>query len=784
MKKLFVSPIIILLLSGLMVRIALSFFGTLTLDQNTFIAWSNILVNGGFRNFYNGWSDYLPGYLYALWVLGKVNTLNIIPTIVLYKTPAILADVATTYFIYRIVLKIKNEKIALATSALYLLNPAIIANSSLWGQIDGITAFFLVASLYFLERKWFLSAVFLAIGTAVKPQGALVAPVILYLMVRDRWNSRKLAGYLLIGFLVFIVLFIPFSSNPNIFQFIIQRITTTLEQYQFTSINAFNFWGITGFWRPDKTAYIVGYLAYFLTFIFSVYKFGEKKNSQYILTAISVGASYMFFTRMHERHLLPIFAPLAIAAGINPGLWISYLGLSGTYVANLYYSFRWISENFIKVFSDFWTKTFSLLNVVLLGLVIFPIKLLKSPKVEPFAFEPVKIKFPGFILAAILVFALVSRILFLGSPPKEYFDEVYHAFTAKVMLHNDPKAWEWWNTPPEGFAYEWTHPPLAKEMMVLGMLVFGENSFGYRIPAALFGTGIVFLVYLIAKELFKDEVLALISAAVLSLDGLVLVMSRIGMNDIYFLFFALLAIYLFLKDKYLFSSLALGLASASKWTVLWTIPVLGIIFLAQRKKIKIGLLWFLIIPPIIYLASYIPMFFYKDHTLQTFIDVQKQMWWYHTNLKATHSYSSPWYTWPFLIRPAWQYTSGQINNVVSNIYAMSNPVVSWIGVISITMSAFYAASERNRRLGIIIFSYLAYFVPWAASPRIMFMYHYLPSIPFLAIATGYILRRYPKFIIIYFVFGVLAFIYFYPHLTGIKIPVWLDNTYYWLDSWR
>jgi dolichyl-phosphate-mannose--protein O-mannosyl transferase len=76
------------------------------------------------------------------------------------------------------------------------------------------------------------------------------------------------------------------------------------------------------------------------------------------------------------------------------------------------------------------------------------------------------------------------------------------------------------------------------------------------------------------------------------------------------------------------------------------------------------------------------------------------------------------------------------------------------------------------------------FVPWAASPRIMFLYHYLPAIPFLSIATGYVLRRSPKLILGYFIAGSLLFVYFYPHWAGLTIPLWLDKSYYWISSWR
>jgi len=92
--------------------------------------------------------------------------------------------------------------------------------------------------------------------------------------------------------------------------------------------------------------------------------------------------------------------------------------------------------------------------------------------------------------------------------------------------------------------------------------------------------------------------------------------------------------------------------------------------------------------------------------------------------------------------------------------------------------------ERNKNLGFVVFSYLIFFVPWAVSPRIMFLYHYLPSLPFLAIATAYILRRNPKLAFGYFFICLLGFVYFYPHWAGFQVPLWLDRSYYWLASWR
>ena len=176
--------------------------------------------------------------------------------------------------------------------------------------------------------------------------------------------------------------------------------------------------------------------------------------------------------------------------------------------------------------------------------------------------------------------------------------------------------------------------------------------------------------------------------------------------------------------------------------------------------------------------------FLTGHNLDIWWEMQKQMWWYHTRLKATHPYTSPWWSWPFLIRPIYLYTSEEVAGMVSRIYAFGNPFVFWFGLFSVLACSIYSYLEKNKNLAFVIFAYLIFFVPWAASPRIMFLYHYLPSIPFLAIATGYVLRRNLKLAIWYLFICLLSFIYFYPHWAGINIPLWLDTSYYWFPGWR
>ncbi len=403
----------------------------------------------------------------------------------------------------------------------------------------------------------------------------------------------------------------------------------------------------------------------------------------------------------------------------------------------------------------------------------------------------------------IFLFAALTRFINLNYPSSHFFDEVYHVFTAQQMFRNNPAAWEWWNTPPQGFAYEWTHPPLAKEFMVLAINIFGDNPFAWRFFSAFFGTGIIILIYFIALTLFKNRKIAFLSSMVASLSGLLLVMSRIGMNDSYFVFFSLLAMLLFLKNKNLLMGVALGLTLASKWTGVFTGGIILILFLTRNYKklfnnfkiLKFSLSLF-VIPLIIYLASYTPFFLghhsppeQNNSNFQTFIGLQQQMWWYHTGLKATHPYQSRPEQWVFNLRPVWLFVNYE-SNTVANIYTLDNPLIAWFGLISI----IFLISELFKKFTfpnfLVVISYLSFFIFWFHSPRIMFNYHYLASTVFLTIAIGATLNKFWEsregkiiafsFLILLF----LLFIYFYPLWTGVHVPVDFNNHYFWLKSWK
>jgi Gpi18-like mannosyltransferase len=816
--------LIIVLVIGLLVRLFLARFGTLWLDMTAWISWSNRLAAEGLRSFYyQGWSDYLPSYLYILRGLATINQFIgnsgfMIAEQILYKLPSLLADLGTAYLIF-FMLKQINKKTAWIGLLAYLFNPAVIANSTLWGQADSFFTFFLVLSFVLYQQKQLsLSSVVLAFASLLKPLGFLLVPLYSFPFLK-REKIKKLflpAGLFTI---ISLLLFIPFSQE-SLIAFIYQRFEQTINQYRYTSLNAFNFWGVIGkLWVDDSQLFlglplkawgtgIFGCLYLFFLFLFTK---SRQVFSKSLIIALTFFASFLFLTRMHERHLFPVFPFLIIGIGHNKDLLGVYLSASLIYCCNLFYAHQLIEAE-KRVFNDLLVRLFSIFNLLVFGLNFYLASLAKEIKMVVQAIKKQLLSLIKsvrslekieWLLVFLLLFSLFLRLLRLGHPQKHIFDEVYHAFTAGEMAVGNEAAWQWWNSAPEGFAYEWTHPPLAKLLMAGGIKIFGNNSFGWRFPSAVFGTGVILLTYLIGKRLFNKKV-GFFAALFFSFDGLLFVMSRVGMADVYLLFFILLTLVLVLKEHLFWGALCLGLSLATKWTSLYLFPLLAIISFYQlfpllkkgdyKEFFKVFYLrnWlFLLVSVLVYLAVYLP-FFIQGHSLAKFATLQQKMWNYHTQLKATHDYQSQAYTWPFMIRPVWFWVDYQKDRL-ANIYNLGNPLLWWSGILlfPLVLERFLTTikDKFNFSLLFILVAYLFFWLPWIFSPRIMFLHHYLTALPFLSLYLSWFFNRFLDkdqqwILYIFTVFLVLIFVFFYPIYTGIALPKKYLSFWFWLPSWR
>ena len=79
------------------------------------------------------------------------------------------------------------------------------------------------------------------------------------------------------------------------------------------------------------------------------------------------------------------------------------------------------------------------------------------------------------------------------------------------------------------------HPPLGKKLVALGEALFGYTPLGWRFVAALFGALTVVFIMLLARRISQSWVVAIFAGIIALCDGVLLVISRFGMLDVFIL---------------------------------------------------------------------------------------------------------------------------------------------------------------------------------------------------------------------------------------------------------
>ncbi len=408
-----------------------------------------------------------------------------------------------------------------------------------------------------------------------------------------------------------------------------------------------------------------------------------------------------------------------------------------------------------------------------------------------------------------------------------YFDELYHARTAYEHLHGIKP-------------YENSHPPLGKIFIMIGIAIFGMNTFGWRIVGTLFGIGMVPIMYAFAKRLFKKSDYALLAAGLFAFDFMHYTQTRIATIDVYGVFFIILMYYYmyqyycmnFFSDglkntlKPLFlAGVFFGFGAASKWIDIYAgagLAVLLFISLAKRYReyralrnsddetlrgsvapfwrntVK-TLLWccvfYIAIPLVIYMASYIPYVLSEEHyDLEGILGLQKFMFSYHSGLTATHPYQSPWWQWPLIIRPIWYYiTYDTAEGYAGTISAMGNPAVWWACLaasVLIIGRIIRGRTKMDKIWTVLLIGLAAEYIPWVLVPRCTFIYHYFASVPFIIlIAVRALMQkeetdcRYRRVKWIWLGAAIVLFALFYPVISGVICSRAYIKLLEWLPSW-
>ena len=156
------------------------------------------------------------------------------------------------------------------------------------------------------------------------------------------------------------------------------------------------------------------------------------------------------------------------------------------------------------------------------------------------------------------------------------------------------------------------------------------------------------------------------------------------------------------------------------------------------------------IPLAVYVVSYLPWVALGNRLTsswppgnagQTLLDLTQQMYDYHNNLRATHAASSPFWAWPFDLKPVWFYQDSFAGNTAAAIYDAGNLVAWWLSIPAMIFVAAQAFRRRSLALGLIFVAFAFQWMPWSRIDRATFQYHYSAAVPFLLIALAYFIAE-------------------------------------------
>ena len=475
----------------------------------------------------------------------------------------------------------------------------------------------------------------------------------------------------------------------------------------------------------------------------------------------------------------------------------------------------------------------------------------------------------------VLAIASATRLWNLGFPQKLVFDETYYVKDAlSLAREGHEKNWpEGANAVFEsGDVYSYladpafvVHPPFGKWLIASGMWLFGpDNAAGWRISTALLGIATVALLMLVAYGLFRSTKLALAAGFLLAIDGMAITMSRTALLDAPLTFFLLLGFLFFLIDNkqsrlrigyaiqqgrttllwfrpwLVLAGVALGAASAIKWSGLYLLAAIGLYVVfselvlrrdsgekswARSGLLAQGVISFLNLVPVglaTYLTSWLGwmnssggysrtwsednslpgIFGFFPNWAQSLWNYHEVIYSFHVNLSEDHSYQSHPITWLLGLRPTAffyeTFSAGQMGceseTCSSAITALGNPLIWVFATAALLYLVYRYLKTRERVIGLVLLGVGALYLPWLLIPeRTVFQFYAVSFLPWMILGLVLVMQilyraigntKLAKALVIgFFVLATLVSIFFLPVNIGLVVPFDQWQLRMWFPSW-
>ena len=359
-------------------------------------------------------------------------------------------------------------------------------------------------------------------------------------------------------------------------------------------------------------------------------------------------------------------------------------------------------------------------------------------------------------VALILLVSAALRLWQLSTPAEMMFDEIYYAKDAKAIVDGrvgTDGQYRW----AAGDEVSWPHPEMGKFAIAAGILLFGDRSFGWRLPAVIAGIGLLACVYPLGRRLgLSPPWAAPRPAASRPPTRSASTQSRIATLDMFIAVWTVLCVLLALRyvqdgwrTRWLLlvrrrrrhggrhqvvrragassprcsSSSSPGSCSGarhgaqrgrrSRRTRRRTKRVAGPharphAGLTPRcrggapatpagsagRRIALVLAALVALPVAIYLLSYTQYFLHGHTGGRLRRTAPADESIFNLSLKATHTYASLAPTWIIDYRPVWYYFEG--NKTYHGVIAIGNPFLWWLATLSLVVAVCWRAAPVLR----------------------------------------------------------------------------------------
>jgi len=382
-----------------------------------------------------------------------------------------------------------------------------------------------------------------------------------------------------------------------------------------------------------------------------------------------------------------------------------------------------------------------------------------------------------------------ARLYHLGFPPSILWDEKYFPAMANKYLHG---------------VYQFDlHPPLGKFIIAIGISLLGNEPLGWRIMPTLFGLALLPIAALLGWYCLKERVGAILLTTFFAAETIFIVHSRIGVMDIFVVFFVLAAFVAALQAEsnrqVVFSSVLLGLAVAVKWAAFpVAVPAGYVLWRKGLLRPFLGGLWIsaVVYVAVVYVGALITI---------TANPIQAWVWTWDWHVDAArkvtavipHTWGSPWWSWPIMLRPIRFFYGANEEGSLQVVLAIGNPLIWWSSSLALLVSIFEIVRKAlAKKLSAddpiipIVLGYVFLLAPWVAGTRIPYIYNYLPVYPFAILALVYWLckvwtrPRWGPWVVVGFTACAVAMTVFFLPLV-LAIPISEDDLMrrVWIDYW-